>query len=322
MVTVSFPGIGIDNITLNPVAISIGNLEIRWYAIFIMTGIILAGLYCVYRSKQEGISFDDILDMAIFAIPFGIVGARLYYVAMSASHYHSFMDVIAIWNGGIAIYGAIIAGAITIAVVCKVKKIHYGKAFDMLAPGVMIAQAIGRWGNFFNGEAYGAKVPEDSIFYFIRMGLVPNIESSKVMHYFHPTFLYESVWNVVGFIIINLIYKKKKFDGQILLMYISWYGFGRMLIEGLRTDSLYLGEFRISQVVGFVCFVVGTALLIYNLVKARRAELTKNVEYQTAYPKFSHGEATAQRLKDIEERGTGEDSSPEADTENEEEEGE
>lgn len=322
MITVSFPGIGIDKITLNPVAISFGNIEIRWYAIFIMTGMILAGLYCAYRAKQEGISIDDILDMAIFSIPFGIIGARLYYVIMSKDHYHSFMDVIAIWNGGLAIYGGIIAGAITIAVVCKVKKIHYGKAFDMVAPAVMMAQAIGRWGNFFNGEAYGTKVPEGSILYFIRMGLVPNIESSKVMHYFHPTFLYESLWNIIGFVIINLLYKKKKFDGQILLMYISWYGFGRMFIEGLRTDSLYLGEFRISQVIGFVCFVVGTSLLIYNLVKARRAELTRTVEYDTAYPRFSHGEATAKRLADIEQRETSEDISPEEAIENEEQEGE
>ena len=320
MITVSFPGIGIDRITLDPVAISIGDIEIRWYALFIMTGMILAGLYCAYRAKQEGITVDDLLDMAIFAIPFGIIGARLYYVAMSASHYHSFMDVIAIWEGGLAIYGGIIAGAITIAVVCKVKKIKYGRAFDMVAPAVMMAQAIGRWGNFFNGEAYGTIVPESSPLYFIRMGLLPNIESTMVMHYFHPTFLYESVWNIIGFIIINLLYKKKKFDGQILLMYISWYGFGRMFIEGLRTDSLYIGEFRISQVIGFLCFVVGTALLIYNLVKARRTELTNTVEYSAAYPKFSHGEATAKRLENIEGRETADNDFDE--TENDAEEGE
>ena len=320
MITVSFPGIGIDRITLDPVAISIGDIEIRWYALFIMTGMILAGLYCAYRAKQEGITVDDLLDMAIFAIPFGIIGARLYYVAMSASHYHSFMDVIAIWEGGLAIYGGIIAGAITIAVVCKVKKIKNGRAFDMVAPAVMMAQAIGRWGNFFNGEAYGTIVPESSPLYFIRMGLLPNIESTMVMHYFHPTFLYESVWNIIGFIIINLLYKKKKFDGQILLMYISWYGLGRMFIEGLRTDSLYIGEFRISQVIGFLCFVVGTALLIYNLVKARRTELTNTVEYSAAYPKFSHGEATAKRLENIEGRETADNDFDE--TENDAEEGE
>ena len=224
--------------------------------------------------------------MALYSVIFGIIGARTYYVLTSLSEYDTFGEMIAIWNGGIAIYGAIIAGAITIYVVCRVKKIKFTKAFDMAAPAVMIGQILGRWGNFFNGEAYGTVVLEGSPLYFLRMGLLPNIKSYVVMHYFHPTFLYESLWNLVGFIIINALYKKKKFDGQVFLMYITWYGFGRMLIEGLRTDSLYVGVFRISQVVGFACFVVGSILLIYNLAKARRAEIT-NGEYEAAYPKFS-----------------------------------
>ena len=200
---------------------------------------------------------------------------------------NSFGEALAIWNGGIAIYGAIIAGAITIYCVCRFKKIKVMKAFDMAAPAVMIGQILGRWGNFFNGEAYGTEVLESSPLYFIRMGLAPNIKSYSVMHYFHPTFLYESLWNLIGFIIINALYKKKKFDGQVFLMYITWYGFGRMFIEGLRTDSLYVGVFRISQVVGFVCFVVGSILLIYNLTKARRAAITAG-DYDAAYPKITH----------------------------------
>ncbi len=287
MITVSFPGIGIDSFTVNPVAFSVGSLEVRWYGIIITLGIILAVLYCAYRAKQEGISFDDLLDMAIFTVIFGVIGARLYYVLTSLDEYDSFMEMIAIWNGGIAIYGAIIAGAVTIFCVCKYKKISAPKAFDMVAPAVMMAQSIGRWGNFFNGEAYGYEVFSGSPLYFIRMGLLPNIKSNFVVHYFHPTFLYESLWNLIGFIIINWLYKKKKFDGQIVLMYLSWYGFGRMFIEGLRTDSLYVGAFRISQVVGFVCFVAGTALLVYKLVKCRREALT-NADYTPAYPKFTH----------------------------------
>lgn len=288
MITVSFPGIGIENFNVDPVAFTIpifGGIEVRWYGIIITLGIILAFTYCAFRAKQENILFDDLLDMAIFTVIFAIIGARLYYVLTSLDKYNSFYDAIAIWEGGLAIYGGIIAGALTIFLVCKRKKIKVTKAFDAVAPGVMIGQFLGRWGNFFNGEAYGAEVAEDSIFYFIRMGLIPNIESASRMHYFHPTFLYESVWNIIGFIIINFLYKKKKFDGQIVLMYISWYGFGRMLIEGLRTDSLYVGVFRISQVVGFICFVVGTLLLIINLVKARRARLTA-MEYDPTYPKF------------------------------------
>ena len=141
---------------------------------------------------------------------------------------------------------------------------------DAVAPAVMIGQILGRWGNFFNGEAYGGIVEEGSVFYFLRMGLLPNVKSFQTMFYFHPTFLYESVWNLVGFLLINALYKKKKFDGQVVLMYITWYGFGRMLIEGLRTDSLYVGPFRISQVIGLLCFIVGGTLLVFHLMKAHR----------------------------------------------------
>ncbi len=319
MITVSFPGLGIDNFQVNPVAFSIGSLEVRWYGLIITLGIILAVTYCYYRAKQEHISTDDLLDMALLTVPLGIIGARLYYVLTSLSEYDSFLEMIAIWNGGLAIYGGIIAGGLTVFFVCLHKRINPLKAFDMVAPAVMIGQILGRWGNFFNGEAYGAEVAEDSIFYFIRMGLIPNIESFSKMHYFHPTFLYESLWNLVGFIIINLLYKKKKFDGQVFLMYISWYGFGRMFIEGLRTDSLYVGVFRISQVVGFVCFVVGTAFLIYNLVKARRERLTGSVTYEAEYPKFKTSATVAtdtDNARSIEEK---DDNAEITNTENEEE---
>lgn len=289
MVNISFPGIGIDQFSVNPVAFELpifGGLEVRWYGLIICTGIILAMLYCYFRSKQEGITTDDLLDMAIYTIIFGIIGARIYYVLFSLDQYDSLIDAIAIWEGGIAIYGAIIAGALTIYVICKIKKIYFAKAFDMVAPAVMIGQILGRWGNFFNGEAHGGEVLESEFLYFIRMGLSHG-EGSRIVYYYHPTFLYESLWNLVGFIIINSLYKKKKFDGQIVLMYATWYGFGRMLIEGLRTDSLYIGVFRISQIVGFVCFVVGAILLTLGFSKAKRAALTKEA-YAAAYPKLSH----------------------------------
>ena len=288
MITLSFPGINIDEFSVDPVAFRIGGLEVRWYGLIIVTAIILALGYCFMRAKYEEIRSEDLIDMAIFAIIFSVIGARLYYVLMTLGDYDSFLDVISIWNGGIAIYGAIIAGAITIYVVCRVKKISFLKAFDMASPALMMAQAIGRWGNFFNGEAYGQVIPEDSPFYFIRMGITPNeIPGSYGMAYVHPTFLYESLWNLVGFIIINALYKKKKFDGQVFLMYITWYGFGRMFIEALRIDSLYVGVFRISQVLAFVCFVAGSIILIYKLSKVRREKLTE-ADYELAYPKFSH----------------------------------
>ena len=286
MVNISFPGIGIDAFSVNKVAFTLpigGGLEIRWYGIIITFGIILAILYASKRAKDEGIIFDDLLDMAIFTVIFSVIGARLYYVIFSDDKYETFYDVIAIWNGGIAIYGAIIAGAITIFCVCKVKKIKVLRAFDMAAPAVMIGQIIGRWGNFMNGEAHGTEVAEGSLLYFLRMGLSKG--NAAITSFVHPTFLYESLWNLVGFVIINALYKKKKFDGQVFLMYISWYGFGRMLIEGLRTDSLHLiGNIRVSQVVGFLCFIVGAILIVIMFEKARRAELSGK-EYTSVYSK-------------------------------------
>jgi len=290
MVNLSFPGLGIENFKLDPVAFSLpifGGIEIRWYGLIITFGMVIAFAYASYRAKQVGISFDDMLDFVIFTIIFGVIGARLYYVLMSLDELKSFYDVIAIWNGGLAIYGGLIAGAVTIFVICKIKKISFFKIADATAPGVMIAQAMGRWGNFFNGEAYGTVVPDNSPLYFMRMGIFPHdIDNVFGMAYVHPTFLYESLWNILGFVLINIFYKKKKFDGQIFYTYIAWYGFGRMFIEGLRTDSLYVGVFRISQVVGFVCFVVGTLMLVLELLKARRAALTAR-DYDPAYPKFA-----------------------------------
>ena len=288
MVTMSFPGLGIGEFTVNPVAFTLFNkIEVRWYGIIITLAIVTAFAYCAYRAKQEEILFDDLLDMTIFAVIFGIFGARLYYVLTSLDEFDSFYEAIAIWNGGLAIYGGIIAGALTVFIICKIKKINFYKVADAAAPGVMIAQAIGRWGNFFNGEAFGEKVSED---FFMSMGLISRntllfFETSKMV-YVHPTFLYESLWNVIGFVLINLVYKKKKFDGQIVLMYVAWYGFGRMLIESLRIDSLYVGVFRISQVVGFVCFIVATTTLIFFLAKARRERITAGA-YEAAYPKFA-----------------------------------
>ena len=260
MVTVSFPGLGIGEFSFNKVAFSLGSIEVRWYGIIMVTGIILAFLYAYYRSKIEGVSFDDLLDYALITVVSGVVGARLYYVITSGEKY-SFGEIFAIWNGGIAIYGAIIGGAAALLGVSLYKKIKWQKVFDMVCPGVMIGQIVGRWGNFFNGEAYGESPTADSFLYFMRMEL--RHEGWSTSYVCQPTFLYESLWNLVGFIIINALYKKKKFDGQVFLMYITWYGFGRMLIEGLRTDSLMVGTFRISQVVAFLCFIVGGALLVY-----------------------------------------------------------
>lgn len=278
-VTLAFPGLGIGDFVVNKVALTIplfGGIEIRWYGLLITMGMVLAFLYAYYRCKNVGISMDDLLDFAIFGILAGVIGARLYYVIFYEGHYDSFIDVIAIWNGGLAIYGGIIGGALALFLVSKYKKISFLKLFDCVAPGVMIAQAMGRWGNFCNGEAYGGIVSSDSPLYFLRMGVYPHLHDYldiPGMIYVHPTFFYESLWNFVGFILINIFYKKKKFDGEIFFWYIAWYGFGRMFIEGLRTDSLWIGPFRASQVVGLLCFLVGTAFVV--VFRAREYKKSK-----------------------------------------------
>lgn len=276
-ITVSFPGIGIEDFTVDSVAFTLpfgeNGFPVMWYGVIIALGMVLAVAYTYYRCRQQNISGDDVFDIAIFTVLFGIIGARLYYVLFKLENFNSLADVFDIRGGGLAIYGGVIAGALTIFIICKfIKKISWQKFFDSVAPGVMIAQAMGRWGNFFNGEAYGSIVEEGSPLYFIRMGLLPNMNSYTTMYYYHPTFLYESLWNIIGFILINVFYKTKKFDGQIALYYFIWYGFGRMFIEGLRTDSLYIGNtgIRVSQLLGLLLWVVGVGLLVYGLVKTKK----------------------------------------------------
>ncbi len=293
--TVSFPGLGIGEFTMDRVAVHLTeNWNIYWYAIFIVLGMIGAFVHAYIRVKQEGIKEDDIFDVGIFTVLIGVMGARLYYVIFDAlenpGRYKSFFDVIAIWNGGLAIYGGIIGGAAAIAVVCALKKINTLKVMDTIAPGVMLAQAMGRWGNFVNGEAHGGVVHEGHPLYFLRMGLYEGGQ----MQYFHPTFLYESLWNLIGFAIITVLYRKKKFNGQILCAYAAWYGFGRMFIEGLRTDSLYWGPFRISQVIGAVCFVVGAACLIAGWILAKKGIGHKWLAVRWATPALAEGESAAE----------------------------
>ena len=272
--TVSFPGLGIEEFSVDRVAFDLFGKPVYWYGVIIMLGILAAFVHAWLRCKQEGVSTDDILDVGIFTVLFGVIGARLYYVLTTLKEYEydSFIDVIAVWEGGLAIYGGIIAGTAAIIATCLYKKLNPFKVTDTIAPGVGLAQAIGRWGNFMNGEAYGYEVAEGSFLYRFRMGLISDYTGAD-MKYYHPTFLYESLWNLVGFAIITLLYRKKKFNGQVTLMYFTWYGFGRMFIEGLRTDSLYVGPFRISQVIGLVCFLAGATLLTIGLVLSYKGKM-------------------------------------------------
>lgn len=318
MVKIAFPGLGIGEFTLNKVAFTLfGKLEVRWYGILITLGIVLAFLYTMYRGKKnENIKSDDVIDIGILTVVLGVIGARLYYVLNHKEGvYDSFLDVIAIWEGGLGIYGGILGGCLGIYIMCKVKKIKWLKLFDMAAPGVMIAQAIGRWGNFFNGEAYGYLITDTTKFYFfnkehilpsgegtlfhaLRMNLYPNRVGASLAC-FHPTFFYECVWNLLGFALINLLYKKKRFDGQIALMYFTWYGFGRMFIEGFRTDSLYLGDsnVRVSQLLGLLFFLGGLIALIVLLAMGVRNHEFMTVTEKATAPTEEELTQTAERLE-------------------------
>ena len=273
---VSFPGLGIPEIQLDSVAFTVFGHPVAWYGIIITLGIVLAALYVLYRAKQEGVAADDILDLGIYVILFAVIGARLFYVLTSLDEFDSFLDVFKIWNGGLAIYGAIIAGALTIFLYCRIRKRKFYQFLDMVAPAVMLGQTIGRWGNFVNGEAHGG-ITE----IFCRMGL--RYSEYGQVFYYHPTFLYESLWNVIGFVIINLFYKKKRYNGQVALLYLTWYGFGRMFIELLRTDSLYLfAGVRISSLIGLLSFVVFGGLLLYHAIKGTRLPTAYNSKISEA----------------------------------------
>ena len=299
-VQISFPGIGIDWFSIDKVAFSIGSVSVRWYGIILTLGIGCGVLYAMFRAKKnEGIPSEDVLDFAIWTVLLAVIGARLYYVLTTLKtdtgewYYDGLLDMIAIWEGGIAIYGAIIGGAVGVVLVSRFKKYDKTrllKVCDMVAPGVMLGQIIGRWGNFVNGEAHGVETTS-----FLRMGLMGAADTKypyKEMFY-HPTFLYESLWNLVGFVLINLFYRKKKYDGQVLLAYLAWYGLGRMFIEGLRTDSLYIGVFRVSQVIGFLCFTICTTLLVYLYFRGKRKQQDAE-EYVSVYENL-HG-ATLRRV--------------------------
>jgi len=253
--TISFPFLGIE---VNPPrALELGPLTIHFYGAIIAAGLLLAMLYCCRRSKEFGLKEDDVLDGFLWITPFAIVCARIYYCVFSWDEYAADpISVLYIWNGGIAIYGSVIGAIIGMAVFSKIKKIKLTPVLDVVLIAFLIGQFIGRWGNFMNREAFGAAT--DSYF---RMGLFNTVTSQ--WEYYHPTFLYESVWNMVGFVILHFLSKKRRYDGQMALCYAAWYGLGRCMIEGLRVDSLWWGPFRVSQVLAGITCIAAVVLLAY-----------------------------------------------------------
>lgn len=260
---ISFPLLGDWSIN-PPYSFSVFGFEIYFYGAIIAAGFILAALFCARLAARFGLSSDDLFDFVIWLIPSCIIGARLYYVLFKLDYFAANpSEIVAVRDGGLAIYGGIIAGVITGILVCKRKKIPVLALGDLAAFGLLIGQAIGRWGNFINREAFGVETD-----IFCRMGLTT---SDGVTVYVHPTFLYESLWNFTGLIILCVLLHRgaRKYDGQFTWLYVLWYGLGRAWVEGLRTDSLYIGtsDIRVSQLLAIVSALAAAVILIINARK-------------------------------------------------------
>ena len=257
---ISFPGLGLE---MNPSRfLELGPLTIHYYGMIIALGLVLAVIYGWKRADSLGFKQDDLTDGALMVVPFAILCTRAYYCIFKWEEEFAAdpIRVLYIWEGGLAIYGGVIGAIVGTAVYCKFRKMKLTAVLDLVALGFLIGQMVGRWGNFFNREAFGSETD-----FFLRMGLYNTYTGQWEYH--HPTFLYESAWNFVGFLFLHFASKRKQYDGQIALGYVAWYGFGRMLIEGLRTDSLYWGPFRVSQLLGLVSFAAAALVLIINLFR-------------------------------------------------------
>lgn len=256
----------IDSAYLDPVALELGPLRIQWYAIFIVLAILVAEWMLKREGQRKGLDPDKLFDIMFWSILLGFVGARLYYVVFQWDYYRAHLgQIIAIWNGGIAIYGGVLAGIVTIYVMCRRLEVSFPTTLDVAAPALLMAQAIGRWGNFMNQEAHGGPVSRD----FLQGLGLPHfiIEQMQIQGtYYHPTFLYESLWNLLGVGVILALRRKDQLlkQGDLAALYAIWYGTGRFFIEGMRTDSLMLGSLRVSQWVSLAFALLGTAFMAYQ----------------------------------------------------------
>ncbi|MFC5591654.1 prolipoprotein diacylglyceryl transferase [Sporosarcina soli] len=253
----------VNLLTINPVAFSLGPIEVRWYGILIALGIVLAFIVVQKEMVKRGMHPDFLTDLLIWAVPISIISARIYYVIFSWDYYQENPgEIIRIWEGGIAIHGALIGGFITTYVYTKRRGISFWKTVDIAAAGLLIGQIIGRWGNFMNQEAHGGPVSEK----FLETTIIPDWIMNQMTIEgvtYHPTFLYESSWNIVGLIIIILLRRVNLKRGEMFLFYLVWYSVGRFFIEGMRTDSLYvIGELRAAQLVSITTIIVAVIIFI------------------------------------------------------------
>lgn len=272
---IRFPGLFGDwEFTASSTAFHVGGKAIYWYGILIALGVVLALWFCMTQKEKYGITEDDLLDAVLWGVPLSVVGARVYYVIFYLDLFKKsdgsfdWGSAVAIWDGGLAIYGAVIAAILVGVVLCRKKGMKLGALTDLVVMGFLIGQTVGRWGNFMNREAFGTETTLPW-----RMELTTVLGKTVDVH---PTFLYESLWNLCGFLLLNYLYPKRAYDGQIALGYAAWYGLGRAMIEGLRVDSLYWGPFRVSQLLAAAsCLVAVAALLALNFKPHDRENLAE-----------------------------------------------
>lgn len=307
MSTVTFPGLGLS-IPVKDIAFRVFDWPIHWYGIIIATGFLLAVIYCSRKADIYGIEQDDIVDLLLYAVPLCIIGARLYYIIFYLDLYRNgdgslnFGQMVRIWDGGLAIYGAVIMAILVALVFCKKRGIRFFSLADLGVFGLFIGQLVGRWGNFINVEAYGG--PTDLPW---RMGIYDTVNGVYQYMEVHPTFLYESLWNLAGFLLLALVVaKRRKFDGQLFWSYIAWYGLGRAWIEGLRTDSLYFFStgLRVSQVLAILSCLAAVIVLAVQLRRPHSPEeLWGN---QVRARKEAQARAAEARTDEAPHDGTGE----------------
>ena len=275
--------LGLD-FSFSRVAAEIGGFKIYWYGVIIAMGFMLAIIYALRRAPYFGIKQDPMIDVILVGAVCAIICARAYYVLTSLDNYHSFKEAISIHDGGLAIYGAVIGAVIFGGIMCRVKKVDTASMFDITGVGLLLGQAIGRWGNFINQEAFGNNT--SSVFGMISNGTIdylskPSVQSAleaqgvsvNPLSPVHPCFLYESIWCFAGFILLHFLSKHRAFKGETFLQYIVWYGLGRFFIEWVRTDSLMIGSFKISQLVAALCVIGGTAFIILLRKRAKSGQI-------------------------------------------------
>ncbi|EDO0410582.1 prolipoprotein diacylglyceryl transferase [Listeria monocytogenes] len=252
---------------LDPVAIQIGSISVKWYGVIIALAVVIALLLALSEANKRKMDKEIIVDLLIWAIPISIISARIYYVIFEWDFYKNNLgEIVKIWHGGIAIYGALIGAVLTAIIFSRIKKISFWQLADVVAPSLIIAQAIGRWGNFMNQEAHGAETTRS----FLESLHLPDFIINQMYidgAYYQPTFLYESLWNVLGFVILLIIRRTKIRRGELFLGYVIWYSFGRFFIEGMRTDSLMWGDFRVSQALSLLLIVLSIGIIIYRRLK-------------------------------------------------------